>query len=69
MRLKPFEYICLLHPAKDKDGNEVGMTEIIVERTMILVQDDKIAAMAATRAIDAKYDAVLNLVEIIVRPF
>lgn len=51
MRLKPFEYIVLLHPDQDKDGKDVGDTQVIVERKFAMAKDDKTVAMVATRAI------------------
>ena len=68
MRLKAFEYIVLLHPKKE-DGKETGTTELICERKFILAKDEQMAAMKATREIDAKYDNDLDRCEIVVRPF
>lgn len=69
MKLKPFEYICLLHPKQDKDGNDDGDTQVVVEKKFAMAKDDKTVAMLATRAIDSKYDNDLDRIEIIVRPF
>lgn len=69
MRLKPFEYIVLLHPEIDKDGKDVGETKIIVDKAFGLAKDDKTIAMKATRAIAVEHDNSLDRVEIIVRPF
>jgi hypothetical protein len=69
MKLKPFEYLCLLHPKQDKDGNDDGDTKIIVEKKSVLAKDDKTVAMMATRSIDSQYDNDLDRVEIIVKPF
>lgn len=69
MKLKAFEYLCLLHPKVDKDGKEEGDTKMIVEKKFVLAKDDKTAAMQATRAIPKEYDHDLDRVEIIVRPF
>lgn len=69
MKLKPFEYIVLLHPAMDDDGKYKETTKIIVEKAFSLAKDDKTCAMMATRAIPKEFDNDLDRVEIIVRPF
>lgn len=69
MKLKAFEYIVLLHPKRSAKGEEEGETQIISERQLVLAKDDKMVAMKATRAIDAKYENDLDRCEIIVRPF
>lgn len=69
MRLRPFEYIVLLHPEVDKDGKDLGETKVIVDRHFGLAKDDKTIAMKATRSIPQENENQLDRVEIIVRPF
>lgn len=69
MKMKPFEFLVLLHPEQNDDGKDIGDTKIIVERQFVLSKDDKTAAMSATRAIPKDHDNALDRVEIIVRPF
>jgi len=65
MKLRPFEYLVLLHPEeKSKDDSK-----IIVEKQFVMSKDEKTAAMSATRAIPVEFDKDLDRVEIIVRPF
>lgn len=65
MKLRPFEFLVLLHP----EEKSTDSSKIIVEKQFVLAKDEKTAAMSATRAIPKEYDADLDRAEIIVRPF
>ena len=69
MKLKVYEYLVLLHPEVDKDGDEVGKTSILKDVTRVLAKDDKQVGMLAAREIPSDYLEQLERVEIIVRPF
>jgi hypothetical protein len=69
MKLRPFEYLMLLHPATDKDGKEVGRTEILKQPKFLLAKDEKQVGTMAAREIPEEHIDNLDRVEIIVRPF
>lgn len=69
MKLKVFEYLVLLHPAKDTEGKEVGKTTFVKDLSRILAKDEKQVGMLAAREIPADLMDELDRVEIIVRPF
>ncbi len=67
-----FEYAVLFHPKPTKDpaGNDTTpKSEVIVEPTRILAENEKEVSIKASRAIPEKFDDKMELVEILVRPF
>ena len=67
-----FEYAVLFHPKPTKDpaGNDTTpKSEVIVEPTRILAENEKEESIKASRAIPEKFDDRMELVEILVRPF
>jgi hypothetical protein len=69
MKLRLFEYVVLLHPKTDKDGNETGKTSILKDVSRVLAKDDKQVGVLAAREIPNEHIENLERVEIIVRPF
>ncbi|MDD5305012.1 MAG: hypothetical protein PHS14_18085 [Elusimicrobia bacterium] len=69
---KLFEYAVIYHPkAKKVKGEEEtgGKSILIVDVTRVLANEASEVAMRAARAIPAKYADMLDLVEVVVRPF
>lgn len=69
---KLFEYAVLYHPKakKVKEGEESGgRSVLIVDVTRVLAGEASEVAMLAARAIPAKYEKLLDQVEVVVRPF
>lgn len=67
-----FEYAVLYHPKQKKDnaGNDITpKSEMIVEPTRVLAENEKEVGIKASRAVPATYDEKLDDVEILVRPF
>ncbi len=70
--MKLYEYAVLHHPLPTKDQKERGETpksELIVDVTRVLSNNDKEAMMLAARAIPETYTDKLDRVEIALRPF
>lgn len=70
MRL--FEFAVIYNPLPTKDQNERGekpKSELIVDVTRALANDEKEAMMLAARSIPEAYTGKLDLVEIALRPF
>lgn len=69
MKLKLFEYAVLLHPEVDKDGKEVGKTQVLTSMTEALAKDEQQVGMLAARQVPSEHIEHLERVEIVVRPF
>lgn len=70
--MKLYEYAVIYHPLATKDQQERGekpASELIVDVTRVLANDDKQAGMLAARAIPDKFTDKLDRVEIAIRPF
>jgi len=70
--MKLYEYAVIYNPLPTKDQKERGenpKSELIVDVTRILSNNDKEAQMLAARAIPAAFTDKLDLVEIALRPF
>ena len=70
--MKLYEYAVIYNPLATKDQKERGETpksELIVDVTRILSNNDKEAMMLAARAIPEKFTDKLDRVEIALRPF
>ena len=70
--MKLYEYAVIYNPLQTKDQKEAGespKSELIVDVTRILSNNDKDAMMLAARAIPEKYTDKLAQVEIALRPF
>lgn len=66
MKLRLFQYVVLLHPAKDDDKVK---TTFIVEPTMKLAKDERSLSMAIAKEIPEDHVDNLDNVEILIRPF
>lgn len=66
MKKQLFEYVILLHPAKD---DKTTSTTILVDKTSLLARDDKEVGMLAARAIPAENLDRIEDIQIIIRPF
>ncbi len=66
--MKPFMYCVVLHPTKKglEDGEK---PQLISELKVMMANDEKSAAIKASRAIDQRYENEFDRVEIFVRPF
>lgn len=70
MRLYEFAVIFEPLPTKEQqDRGEEPKSELIVDLTRVLCNNDKEAQMVAARAIPEQYMAKLDRVEIALRPF
>lgn len=69
MKLKLFEYCMLVHPETDKDGKDIGKTQLLKEPTRLLAKDEQQVGMLAAREVPTEHLEHLERVEIIVRPF
>jgi len=72
MASKLFEYAVIHHPVATKEQNERGekpKSELIVDVTRVLANNDKEAAMLAARAIPEGFTDKLDRVELAIRPF
>lgn len=69
MKLKLFEYAVLLHPETDKEGKDIGKTEVLKAVSTVLAKDDKQVGVLAAREIPDAHVEHLERVEIVVRPF
>lgn len=69
MKLRLFEYAVLLHPDTDKDGREIGKTEVLKKPSTLLAKDEKQVSILAAREIPSEHLDCLDRVEIVVRPF
>lgn len=70
--MKLYEYAVIYNPLPTKDQKERGespKSELIVDVTRILSNNDKEAMMLAARAIPENYTDKLDRVEIALRPF
>lgn len=70
--MKLYEYAVIYNPLQTKEQKELGepaKSELIVDVTRILSNNDKEAMMLAARAIPEKYTDKLAQVEIALRPF
>jgi transcriptional regulator with XRE-family HTH domain len=66
-----YEYAVLLEEKRDKDGEVVEESEVVVEITSVLARDDAQAQMLAARAIPEQYvkNGKLDRLVVVVRPF
>jgi hypothetical protein len=66
-----YEYAVLFHPKPRKVGDDsvTDPSEIIVDVTRVVAQDENTVAIVASRQIPEKYLTTLDQVEIAVRPF
>jgi hypothetical protein len=70
--MKLFEYAVIYNPAPTKDQQERGekpKSELIVDVTRVLSNNEKEAMMLAAREIPEEYTDKLDRVEIALRPF
>lgn len=70
--MKLFEFVVIYNPLPTKDQQERGekpKSELIVDVTRILANNDKEAMMLAARSIPEKYTDKLDQLEIACRPF
>lgn len=70
--MKLFEFAVIYNPLPTKDQNERGekpKSELIVDITRVLANDEKEASMLAARSIPEAYTSKLDRVEIALRPF
>lgn len=70
--MKLYEFAVIYNPLPTKDQQERGETpksELIVDVTRVLSNNDKEAMMLAARAIPQEYTTKLDRVEIALRPF
>lgn len=70
--MKLYEFAVIFNPLPTKDQQERGeipKSELIVDVTRVLANNDKEAMMLAARAIPEKYTDKLDRVEIAFRPF
>ena len=70
--MKLYEYAVIYNPAPTKDQKDTGVTpksELIVDVTRVLSNNDKEAMMLAARSIPETYTDKLDRVEIALRPF
>lgn len=70
--MKLYEYAVIYNPLPTKDQKERGETpksELIVDVTRVLSNNDKEAMMLAARAIPSEFTEKLDRVEIALRPF
>ena len=70
--MKLYEYAVIYNPLPTKDQKELGETpksELIVDVTRVLSNNDKEAMMLAARSIPQAYTDKLDRVEIALRPF
>ena len=70
--MKLYEYAVIYNPLQTKDQKDLGQTpksELIVDVTRVLANNDKEAQMLAARAIPDAYTDKLDRIEIAFRPF
>lgn len=70
--MKLFEFAVIYNPLPTKDQNDRGekpKSELVVDITRVLANDEKEASMQAARAIPEAYTSKLDRVEIALRPF
>lgn len=71
-KMKLFEYAVLHHPAPTEDEQKRGAqpkSELLVDLTRVLANDEKEASVLAARAIPDSHVDKLDRVEIVLRPF
>lgn len=68
MKYQLYEYAVLLHPTIEeiKAG---GKSVVVLPITPVLAGSEKEVVMMATRSIPAKFEQMLDRVEVAVRPF
>ncbi len=65
-----FEYMIILQPKYDRDGEVVEPAEVVKERTAILAPNPTQAQIMAYRAIPDEYaNGKLERVQVVLRPF
>ena len=70
--MKLYEYAVIHNPLPTKDQKERGETpksQLVVDVTRVLANNEKEAMMLAARAIPQEYTDSLDRVEIAIRPF
>lgn len=70
--MKLFEYAVIYNPKPTKDQMERGenpKSELVVDVTRVLANNDKEAMMLAARSIPEKYTDKLDQLDIACRPF
>lgn len=70
--MKLYEYAVIYNPLATKDQQERGeqpKSELVVDVTRVLANNDKEALMLAARSIPEKYTDKLDRMEIACRPF
>ncbi len=70
--MKLYEYAVIFNPLQtqaQKDAGEKPSSELIVDVTRVLSNNEKEAMMIAARSIPEKYTTKLDQVEIALRPF
>jgi len=70
--MKLYEYAVIYNPLQtqaQKDNGEAPKSELIVDVTRVLSNNEKEAMMLAARAIPQDYTTKLDRVEIALRPF
>lgn len=70
--MKLFEYAVIYNPLPNKEQKELGYapkSELIVDVTRVLSNNEKEAMMLAARAIPPEYTDRLDRLEIALRPF
>jgi hypothetical protein len=70
--MKLYEYAVIYNPAQTKEQKDAGVTpksELLVDITRVLANNEKEASMLAARAIPDTHTDKLDRVEIALRPF
>lgn len=67
--MKLFQYAILWHPTEKQIKEEGLKSQILVELTTILAQDQAKATMSASMKIPSEKQEELDQIEIVVRPF
>lgn len=70
--MKLYEYAVIYNPLPTKDQNERGeapKSQLLVDVTRVLANNDKEAMMLAARSIPESHTDKLDRIEIAVRPF
>ena len=68
-KLQLFTVAAILHPEKKKDGSYKGNSELILKPETRLEKDPELLGKKILRKLPAKYEEMLDRIEILVRPF
>lgn len=67
--MRVFEYVIVHRPVVKEGEKQTNFPAIIVNPSVILAKDEKVAQMMAVKAIPDAYTSLLEEVEITIRPF